>query len=286
MQVQTKNPKKHKVKAGYGKTALGVFVSIMFAFMILPSLMTIPMSFSDTKYLVFPPKGFTLKWFYTFITDETWLDPALLSLKLAIMVTLLSVTLGTLASMALVRGKLPFKKTVSIFLISPMMIPGIIIAFAVYGLYAKLRLIGSLFGLVLAHTVIATPFVILIINASLYRFDINLERAARNLGANALKTFFFVTLPLIKPGMISAVVFAFITSMDEVVLTLFLIGTKQKTLPIKIFTQIQWFIDPMVAAASTLFIAASIFVVITLGLLQKGESKKQFSKEQKDEFSS
>jgi ABC-type spermidine/putrescine transport system permease subunit II len=248
---------------------LALFASMVFAFMILPSIMAIPMSITNTKFLVFPPEGFTLKWYQIFLTDESWAQPALLSLKIATATTLLSLILGTTASLALVRGMLPFKRALNIFLISPMMIPVIIIAFAAYGLYAKLGMIGSFLGIVVAHTILSCPFVILIMSANLYRFDVNLEKAARNLGASAIKTFMLITLPLVKPGMISAAVFCFITSMDELVLAMFLIGARQKTLPMKIFSQIQFFIDPVVAAASTFFIGASIAIVISLALLRR-----------------
>jgi putative spermidine/putrescine transport system permease protein len=265
------------------KMSMVILVACVFAYMILPSIMAIPMSFTNTKFLVFPPQGFTLSWYRTFLTDEAWVKPALLSLRVATITTLISVILGTMASLALVRGVLPFKNVLNVFLISPMMIPVIIIAFATYGLYAKLHMIGSFMGIVLAHTVISCPFVILIISATLYRFDINMERAGRNLGAGALKTFFLITLPLIKPGMISAAVFCFITSMDELVLSMFLIGTRQKTLPMRIFSQIQWVIDPVVAAASTFFIMASIVVVIILAILRRG-TKKKVIEGQADEF--
>lgn len=259
-------------KINYGKVLMGIIASLVFVYMVFPSLMAIPMSFTNTRFLVFPPEGFSLEWYQAFLTDERWVQPTLLSLKVAVMVTLISLIIGTMASLALIRGLLPFKKALNIFFISPVMIPTIIVAFAVYGLYAKLHLIGSFMGLVLAHTIICCPFVILIINASLYRFDINIERAARSLGASAIKTFLLITLPLIKPGMISAGVFCFITSVDELVLAMFLIGTKQKTLPMRIFSQIQFFIDPVVAAASTFFVAASIIVVIALAFL-RGDRK-------------
>lgn len=267
----------------YGKIGLAVFASVVFVFLLIPSLMAIPMSFTNTKFLVFPPEGFTMKWYQVFLTDERWVEPTLLSLRLAAVTTVVSLILGTLASLALVRGVLPFKRTIQLFVISPMMIPVIIIAFAAYGLYAKLHLIGSFWGVVTAHTILCCPFVMLILNANLYRFDINLEKAARNLGASAMKTFLLITLPLIKPGMISAAVFCFITSMDELVLTMFLIGTKRTTLPLRIFSQIQYLIDPVVATASTFFVVASIVIVSILAFIRR-DSKRRSIREQKDEL--
>ena len=272
------------LKINYGKVGLAVFASVIFIFLLIPSLMAIPMSFTDTVFLVFPPEGFTMKWYREFLTEERWVEPTLLSLRLAAVTTLLSLILGTLASLALVRGVLPFKRTINLFVISPIMIPVIIIAFAAYGLYAKLHLIGSFWGVVIAHTILCCPFVILIMNANLYRFDINLEKAARNLGANAMKTFLLITLPLIKPGMFSASIFCFITSMDELVLTMFLIGTRKTTLPLRIFSQIQFRVDPVVATASTFFVVASIVIVIILAFIRRESKKKSFDEEQEDGF--
>jgi ABC-type spermidine/putrescine transport system permease subunit II len=277
-------PMNNVLKINYGKVGLAVFASVTFIFLMIPSLMAIPMSFTNTLFLVFPPEGFTVKWYHNFLTEERWVEPTLLSLRLAGVTTLVSLILGTLASLALVRGVLPFKRTINLFVISPMMIPVIIIAFAAYGLYAKLHLIGSFWGIVTAHTILCCPFVILIINANLYRFDINLEKAARNLGASAMKTFLLITLPLIKPGMISAGVFCFITSMDELVLTMFLIGTRKTTLPLRIFSQIQFRIDPVVATASTFFVVASIAIFIVLAFIRRDSKKRPFDEEQEDEF--
>ena len=153
------------------------------------------------------------------------------------------------------------------------MIPVIVIAFAVYGVYAKLGLTGTVLGLVLAHSIYTTPFVILIISANLYRFDMSLELASRNLGANALRTYFHITFPLIKPGIISAGIFCFIMSMDELVIAMFLVGTRKVHLPIMMYSQLNYRLDPVVATASTIFILASIAVVIGLSFFQYRKNK-------------
>lgn len=253
----------------YGRILLGFFSGLVLAFLVFPSLMAIPMSITDTRYLVFPPKGFTWNWYRDFLTNERWLGPVLFSLKVAALTTLVSLLLGSMASLALVRGSLPGRSLLNVFLISPIMIPVIIIAFAVYGIYAKLRLIGSTTGMVLAHSILATPFVILVITANLHRFDISLEMAARNLGANAIRTFVFITIPLIRPGIIAAGIFCFITSLDDLVLAMFLIGTRRMTLPIRIFSQIQFRINPVVAAASSVFIVAAFAIVVVLALIRR-----------------
>jgi len=257
-----------KQKFGYYKVLGGFFFGIVGAFLILPSIMSIPMSFSNTTFLVFPPKGFTTFWYQKFLTDESWIQPTLFSLKLALITTFVSLTIGIMASYALIRGVLPGKKIIHIFFISPMMIPVIVIAFAAYGLYAKLRLIGSTTGMVIAHTILSIPFVILIITANLVRFDQSLEMAARNLGANSLKTFMYVNLPLIKPGIIAAGIFSFRNSLDDLVMAMFLIGTTKMTLPLQMFTEIQMRINPVVAAASTVFIMAATGTIIILVFLR------------------
>jgi ABC-type spermidine/putrescine transport system permease subunit II len=162
------------------------------------------------------------------------------------------------------------------------MVPVIIISVAVYGLFAKFGLIGTIPGLVVGHTMLCVPFVILVITANLQRFDVSLEMAARNLGANAIKTFLLITIPIIKPGIIAAGVFCFIISLDELVLTMFLIGTKRLTLPIKMFSQIQFRLDPVVAAASTVFILAAIGITVFSTFLR--QEKKSVIKEKEDEF--
>jgi mannopine transport system permease protein len=265
----------------FGKIILAFFAGLIFVYLVVPTLMTIPMSISDTKFLVFPPRGFTLNWYHAFLTSEDWTTPALFSIRLAVLSTLFSLIIGFMVSLALVRGVLPGKKVLEVFFISPMMVPVIITSVAVYGLYAKFRLIGTITGMVIGHTTLCVPFVILVITANLYRFDISLEMAARNLGASAMKTFMHITIPLIKPGIIAAGIFCFISSFDELVLSMFLIGTKRSTLPIKLFSQIQLRLDPVVAAASTVFVVVSIGVIMSLALLRR--DKKVKVKEKADE---
>lgn len=271
-----------KFPISYGKILLGFFVGAVLFFLMIPTLMTIPMSISNTKFLVFPPRGFTLRWFDQFLTQAEWSTPVLLSLELAVLSSFVSLVLGFMASLALVRGVIPGRRILQVFFISPMMVPVIIISVSVYGLFAKLHLIGTIPGLVLGHTMLCVPFVILVITANLQRFDITLEMAARNLGANAMKTFLHITIPLIKPGIAAAGIFCFIISLDELVLAMFLIGTKRLTLPIKMFSQIHFRLDPVVAAASTVFILAAIGITIFSTFLR--QEKKIKIKEKEDEF--
>ena len=273
----------HKLlRINYAKTILAIFAGVIFVFLVVPSIITIPMSISDTRYLVFPPKGFTLNWYTQFLTNDEWVKPTLFSLQVAVLTTLVSLTLGSMASLAIVRGSIPGKRILNLILISPIMVPIIIIAFAVYGVYAKLYLIGTTIGIVIAHTILTTPFVILVVSANLYRFDVSMEMAARNLGASAIRTFMTVTLPIIRPGIVAAGIFCFITSLDDLVLALFLMGTTKITLPVKIFSQIQFRLDPVIAAASTVFITAAFAIVIALVFIKNGK-KMELIKEKKNE---
>jgi len=209
---------KNRPETDYGRIILGCFVAAVFVFLVIPTILAVPMSFSTTKYLVFPPKGFTLYWHQKFFTDHRWTAATLFSLKLAFIATAVSLVIGTLASLALVRGILPGKRLLHLFFFFFLMIPVIVTAFAVYGIFARLHLIGTLVGMVIAHTIICVPYVILVVTANLYRFDISLEMASRNLGADAFRTFMYITLPLIKPGIIASGVFCFIESLDELLL--------------------------------------------------------------------
>lgn len=254
-----------------GRLVLGIFAAMVFVFLVIPTILVVPMSFTETRYLTFPPHGFSLQWHQEFFTDSRWVEPTIFSLKLATLTTIVSLVIGTMASLALVRGIIPGKRVLHLFFLSPMMVPLIVTAFAVYGMFANFRLIGTLPGLVIAHTIIGVPYAILVITANLYRFDTSLELAARNLGASAFKTFMYITLPIIKPGIIAAGVFCFIESLDELVLVLFLVGTTRMTLPLRMFSEITFRIAPTVAAASTVFIIAAIGTIIALSFIEKKE---------------
>jgi ABC-type spermidine/putrescine transport system permease subunit II len=262
------------LQGSYAKIVLAILAGGVLAFLVFPSIMALPISFTETRFLKFPPEGFTLKWYEKFLTDSYWREPTLFSLRVAFFTTISSLLLGGLTSLALVRGRLPGKRILNLLFISPIMIPIIIIAFAVYGVYAKFRLIGTDLGIVIGHTILTVPFVILVISANLYRFDISLELAARNLGANSIKTFWYITLPLIMPGIVASGVFCFIISLDDLVLAMFLIGTRRSTLPIRIFSQIKFSIDPVVAAASAVFILVAVLVIVILAFKGKGEKRK------------
>jgi putative spermidine/putrescine transport system permease protein len=237
--------------------------------MVLPVVLVVGMSFSNSEMLAFPPRGLSLRHYRTFFEDQSWFQPALLSLKYAVLSTTVKVTLGTLASLALVRGRFRGKRIINLMLLSPMIVPPIIIAVAAYNVYVRFQLVGTTLGVVLAHTVLGIPMVVLVITATLYRFDTNLELAAMSLGANRLTTFWRITFPLIRVGIAVAATFAFIDSFNELIVTNFLVGTRSLTLPVQIYTGLRYTLSPVIASISSLMVGMSLLGLITIGILQR-----------------
>jgi putative spermidine/putrescine transport system permease protein len=179
---------------------LYVFCALVFFYLIMPIFIVIPMSFSSSMFLKFPPPGFSLQWYKNYLTSRDWMEATWVSIRVALATTLLATFLGTLLAFALVRGRFRAKSLIYSFAVSPMIVPLIIVAIAVYFFYAKIHLVGTLSGMIAAHTLLATPFVLVIVTSTLKGFDETLERASLSLGANPLKTFLLVTLPIIRPG--------------------------------------------------------------------------------------
>jgi len=243
-------------------------------FLIFPILIVIPMSFSSVSYLQFPPPSYSLRWYVTFFNDPNWLNPTIQSFQIAVLSMVLSTILGTLAAFGLVRGRFFARQSIFTILISPMIVPVIIFAVAIYALFAKLHITDTIIGLVIGHTVVAFPFVIITVSASLRGFDENMERAARVLGASPLIAFFKVTFPLIKPGIVSGALFAFIRSFDETVVSIFLCSIEVKTLPKRMWEGIRSEVSPTIAAVSTLLILFSLLILVTIEINRQRNAKK------------
>ena len=248
---------------------LYLFCGLVFFYLIMPIFIVIPMSFSSAMFLKFPPPGFSLQWYKNYLTSRDWIDATWVSLRVASATTLIATVLGTLLSFALLRGRFRGKSLIYSVAVSPMIIPLIIVAIAVYFFYSKIHLVGTLTGIIAAHTILATPFVLVIVTSTLKGFDETLERASLSLGANPLKTFLFVTLPMIKAGIISGAFFAFITSFDELVVAIFIAGTHAVTLPKRMWDGIQQEIDPTISAVSSIFIGLSVLLMIGIELLRR-----------------
>jgi putative spermidine/putrescine transport system permease protein len=252
-----------------GRIVLWLFVGLVLAYLVFPVFVVAPVSFSSAKYLQFPPPGWSLQWYENYFTRPGWVPATFVSIRVALITTVLATVLGTAASLALVRGRFPGRNAVNSFLVSPLVVPGIIVAIGVYFFFAQARLVGNPIGLALAHTALALPFVVTNVSATLHGFDERLEYAAMNLGANRWQTFRRVTLPIIRPGVFAGALFAFITSFDELIVALFVSGTGAVTLPRKMWDSLRQEIDPTIAAVSTVLIAFSVVILLTAELLRQ-----------------
>jgi putative spermidine/putrescine transport system permease protein len=253
------------------------YCGLVFLFLLLPILAVMPLSFNAGAFLTYPLEGLSLRWYTDFFTSPRWVPALRNSVLIALATTAIATPLGTLAALGLVRADFALKPLLVGVLISPMIVPTIITAIGIYFLYAPLGLTGSYLGLILSHTVLAVPFVVVVVHATLQGFDTRLIRAGESLGARPLWVFCRVVLPLIAPGMISGAVFAFTTSFDELVTALFLAGPAQRTLPLQMFDGVREQISPTITAAATLLIVISVLLLATVELL-RGRSRRLYGR--------
>ena len=238
---------------------LRAWVTLVFAFLLLPVVVVVLASLSRTSYLTVPPRGLTLRWFGAVLQDPEYVRAIGFSVVLALVATLGSLVTGVAASYALVRHRVPGRDLVAAWLNAPLIFPGVVIGVALLQFYALLHVNGTFAGLALAHMVITVPYVVRAMLASLHGIDAELENAARVLGASGPVAFFTVTLPLARPGIAAGALFSFIVSFDNVPVSIFLLGASQVTLPVKIFSAIEYGVDPSIAAISTMLIVATGF---------------------------
>ena len=241
---------------------------LVFVFLIAPIFIIIPISVSSGSLLNYPLPGISLKWFDVIFTPYPWMLALENSLLIASATTVLATILGTLAAYGLTSVEFRWKPLVMALLISPMMVPLVITALGVYFMFARVGLVGTFTGMILAHTVLAVPFVVITVTATLQGFDRNMIRAAQSLGAKPLSAFFGITLPLIMPGVISGAIFAFVTSFDEIVVALFIASPAQFTLPRQLFAGLRDNLDPSIVAIATLLIVVSICLMAVVELLR------------------
>jgi ABC-type spermidine/putrescine transport system permease subunit II len=254
-----------RVRPGVWKWVFNGYCALLFAFLTLPMVVVALLSFSASPYLVFPPPGFSLRWYAAYFADPIWIDATIRSIKVALATMVGSTVLGTLLAFSLVRGRYPGRALVDQLSIAPLVVPSIVYSVAIYSLFANLRMIGEWPAIALAHTVHTLPFVVLIVGAALRTFDIAQEQAAVGLGATRLQAILRVTLPQVRPALVSAAFLVFISSFDELVIAMFLGGARM-TLPKKMFDNIMNDIDPTIAAVSVLQIA---LVVIALAVTSR-----------------
>jgi putative spermidine/putrescine transport system permease protein len=252
---------------------LAVLTGAVLVFLVAPILTIVPLSFSSGSFFHYPLPGVSLRWYEDFFTSPFWLNSLKNSLIVAVSATAIATVLGTLAALGIWRARFPAQALVLAILISPMVVPVIIVAVGVYFAFAPLGLNDGYAGLILAHTTLAVPFVVVTVLATLAGFDRTLLRASASLGAPPLTTFRRVTLPLILPGVLSGAVFAFAASFDEVVVALLIAGPGQRTLPRQMFAGINDNISLTIAAAATMLIAISLVLMGLVGWLQRRSNR-------------
>lgn len=267
-------------------TYIGICGLVLF-FLVAPLIAVIPLSFTSKAFLNFTPEmlnfdpaGYSIRWYkimvgncsdavVTTVCGDKWKIGAWNSLLIGVTATLLATALGTLAAIGLTRPNVPGRKLITAFMISPLIVPLIITAASLFFFFAKVNLIATFAGVVLAHTVLGLPFVVITVTATLSSFDHNLMKAAESLGGGPWKNFYEVMLPMIMPGVIAGALFAFITSFDEVVIIIFMGGADQLTLPKQMWSGIRQEISPTILAVATILVLLSIFMLTTVELLRR-----------------
>ena len=248
---------------------LVAFSILVFGFLVLPTLAVIPLSLNPSAFLVFPDGELSLRWYRSLAESPAWMRALRNSLAVAVATTLLATPLGTLAAIGLARMRSRAKPFIAGMIAAPMVVPVVVVAIAFYFLFAPLGLVDGFAGLVIAHTVLATPFVVIVVHASLQGFDFELLRAASSLGARPHTILLRVLAPLIGPGIAAGAVFAFMTSFDETVVALFIAGPEQRTIPLQMFEGVREQISPAITAAATLLILASTLLLGAAELLRR-----------------
>ena len=253
-----------------------VICGLIFFFLIAPIITIIPLSFNAEPYFTFTskmlhldPAGYSLRWYNDLFGSSEWMSSIRNSFFIATSSTIISTTLGTVAAIGLSRREMPARGLITAILISPMVVPLIVTAAAMFSFYARLNLTSTFFSIIMAHVVLGTPFVIITVTAAMSGFDQSLIRAAQNLGANQVTTFFRVILPLLLPGVISGALFAFITSLDEVVVVIFLAGPAQTPMTVRMFSGLRENISPTILAIATILVLISIVLLSSMEMLRR-----------------
>ena len=215
------------------------------------------------------PGAYSTRWYQEILANENWILAIKNSLFIGIFATLIATSLGTLAAVGLSSEQMPFKRFIMALMLSPMIVPLIIIAAGMFFFYTRFNMAGTYLGLIIAHAALGVPFVIITVTATLIGFDRSLYFAGLSMGASPLKTFFDVVFPMIRPGVISGAMFAFVTSFDEVVLVLFLAGPGQRTIPRQMFSGLREQINPTILAVASLLILTSVIFLMTLEYLRR-----------------
>ena len=245
-----------------GRSLRGFGLFLIYAFVFLPLLLVMVLSFSDDTFLKFPPSGWSLRWYRALLSDSKFLAAAGVSLTVALIVVAISLIVGVPAAIALARRRLPLSGAIETLLLAPLILPTIVIGLSILLVFSQVRLSASYPGLVLAHLAITLPFTVRILTTTLRTLPPDIEAAAGTLGAGPWSTFRLVTLPLMAPGIMAAAALAFILSFDEVVISLFVAGPRLTTLPVEIYRYVHERTDPFVSAVSVVLILLTMLVVV------------------------
>ena len=248
---------------------LYVLVALVLFFLLAPIFVVVPMSFSAGEYLEFPPQEWSLRWYHQYFESPDWRLATWISLRAAVLTMLVATPLGVAAAYGLHVSSSRYARLVQLVLITPLIVPIIILAVGIFYLYVQLGLVNTTVGLVLAHSILAIPFVVITASAGFAGFDMNQEKVARSLGASRFAAFRTVTLPQIRPSVIAGALFAFIVSLDEVVIALFISSGPKSTLTRRMFTGLRDEVDPTIAAISSILIIASVALLVIAQLVSR-----------------
>lgn len=245
-----------------GRLWLYVIAGVVLAFLMLPTIIVIPMSFSNSQYLEFPPREWSVRWYQNYFSSTAWMQATATSFKAGILTMIVATSFGTMAAYGLHATRIRFAGLVLGILLTPIIVPIILVGIGVFYIFVKIKLVNSITGLVLAHSMLAIPIVMMVVSSALKSFDMNQERVARSLGASRVHAFFLVTLPQIRFSVVSGAVLAFLTSFDEVIVSLFVSGGHNSTLTRNMFNALRDQIDPTIAAISTLVIVLTTLLLV------------------------
>ncbi|HEY0121501.1 MAG TPA: ABC transporter permease [Rhizobium sp.] len=251
------------------------FVALVLAWLIIPIIIIVPMSFSSARFLTFPPPSWSLRWYEAYLGNVAWMQATRVSLIVSVSSAILATVLGTAAAYALNMTSSRLVRSLQIVLLLPLVVPIVITAVGVFLVYAQIGLLASMTGLILANMMLGLPYVVISVLVGLRKFDPTQEMVSRSLGMNRLRTFFVVTLPQIRPSVVSGMLFAFISAVDETVVSLFIAGGEYQTLTKRMFTALRDEIDPTIAAISSLLTAISFILVMLVALNARSTDRKQ-----------
>jgi mannopine transport system permease protein len=252
------------------RLVFGICCALILLYMILPTALVFPISVGGDSYIRFPPRNLSLEWYRAYFEDPEWRAATFFSLKIATLTAISSTVIGTAASLAMARGDFPGRKLLAGLVLAPLVTPHVVLALALYFHFAPLGLVGTTFGFVVAHSVLAVPYVVLMTSAALAGVDPSLEMAALNLGASRWRVVKEITLPLIAPGIAAGALFAFLTSFDETVISFFISGVDHKTITRKIFEDVDFNLTPVIAAVSVVFVVVTIALMVVANMVSRG----------------